>query len=52
MKTQVRTKEDKMQEVRAILGDAAIRLKCEIADLEWRKDKYGAIHVRPIKRKN
>lgn len=37
---------DKMAEVNAILGDAAEKKKCKVSDLEWKRDKFGAIHVR------
>ncbi len=41
-----RTKEEKMDEVNAILRMTADKRKCKVSDLEWKKDKYGAIHIR------
>lgn len=41
-----RTKEDKMAEVNAILRMVAEKKGCKVSDLEWRKDRFGAIHVR------
>lgn len=43
---------DKMTEVNAILRDAAEKKHCKVSDLEWRKDRYGAIHVRKRKENN
>lgn len=43
--TVMRAKE-KMAEVNAILRMTAEKKGCKVEDLQWRKDKYGAIHVR------
>lgn len=32
--------------IKALMKDAAKRLNCEVEDLEWRCDKFGAIHIR------
>lgn len=45
-KPDTRTKEQKMDEVNAILRMTAEKRDCKVSDLEWRKDKYGAIHIR------
>lgn len=45
-KLDTRTPEEKMDEVNAILRMVAKKRGCEVSDLQWRKDKYGAIHVR------
>ena len=45
-KLDTRTETDKMAEVNAILRMVAEKRKCKVSDLEWRKDKFGAIHVR------
>lgn len=42
----MRTKEDRVAEVNAILRHAAEKKHCKVSDLEWRRDKFGAIHVR------
>ena len=45
-KPDLRTKEEKMDEVNAILRMTAKKKGCKVSDLEWKKDKYGAIHIR------
>lgn len=45
-KPDTRTPEEKMDEVNAILRMVAERKGCKVSDLQWRKDKYGAIHIR------
>ena len=45
-KPDTRTKEDKMAEVNAILRMVAEKKGCKVSDLEWKRDKYGAIHIR------
>lgn len=44
--TKPRTKEEIMDEINAILKMTAVKMGCKVSDLEWRKDKFGAIHVR------
>lgn len=46
MITDTRTVEEKMAEVNAILRMTAGKWGCKVSDLQWRKDKFGAIHVR------
>lgn len=46
MITEQRTKEEKMDEINAILRMTAEKWGCKVSDLEWRKDRFGAIHVR------
>lgn len=41
-----RTPEEKMDEVNAILRMTAGKKGCKVSDLQWRRDKYGAIHIR------
>ncbi len=48
-KPDIRTKKEKMDEVNAILRMVAEKRGCKVSDLQWRKDKYGAIHVRTRK---
>lgn len=45
-KPDTRTQEEKMAEVNAILRMTAEKRGCKVSDLEWKKDKYGAIHIR------
>ncbi len=45
-KPDLRTKEEKMDEVNAILRMTAERKCCKVSDLEWKRDKYGNIHIR------
>lgn len=45
-KPDTRTKEEKMDEVNAILRMVAEKKYCKVSDLEWKRDKYGAIHIR------
>ena len=40
------TSEEKMDEVNAILKMTAEKKGCSVSDLQWRRDKYGAIHIR------
>ena len=46
-----RTKEEKMDEVNAILRMVAEKRGCKVSDLQWRRDKYGYIHIRKRKQK-
>ena len=41
-----RTQEDKMLEVNAILAVNAKNKNCKVSDLQWKRDKYGNIHIR------
>lgn len=41
-----RTKEDILAEVEALKKIVAKRRGCEVSDLEWRRDRFGAIHIR------
>lgn len=43
---------DNMAEVNAILRHAAEKKHCKVSDLEWRKDRFRAIHVRLRKGNN
>ena len=45
-KPDTRTKEDKMAEVNALLKMTADKKGCKVSDLEWKRDKYGNIHIR------
>ena len=45
-KPDTRTKEDKMAEVNALLKMTAEKKSCKVSDLEWKRDKYGNIHIR------
>ncbi len=45
------TPEEKMDEVNALLKMVAKKRNCEVSDLEWRRDKFGAIHIRKKKQK-
>lgn len=40
---------EKMREVNALLKMVAKKKKCKVSDLEWRRDKFGAIHIRKKK---
>lgn len=44
-----RTEEEKMDEVNAILRMDARNLGCKVSDLQWKRDRFGAIHVRKRK---
>lgn len=44
-----RTEEEKMDEVNAILRMDARDLGCKVSDLQWKRDEFGAIHVRKRK---
>ena len=39
-------KPQQLGQVNAALDDAAKQYKCHRKDLQWRTDKYGAIHIR------
>ena len=45
-KPDLRTKEEKMDEVNAILKMTAERKSCKVSDLQWKRDEYGNIHIR------
>lgn len=45
-KHDIRTKEEKMDEVNAILRMTARNKGCKVSDLQWKRDKYGNIHIR------
>lgn len=45
-KPDTRTQEEKMHEVNAILKMAAKKKGCKVSDLQWRRDRFGAIRVR------
>jgi cobalamin-dependent methionine synthase I len=47
-----RTAQDKMDEINAILRMTAEKEHCKVSDLQWRKDRFGAIHVRKRKDAN
>lgn len=44
-----RTEEEKMHEINAILKMTAEKKHCKVSDLQWRRDRFGAIHVRKRK---
>lgn len=37
---------EQMDEVNAILKMTAEKKGCKVSDLQWRRDKYGNIHIR------
>lgn len=45
-KPDTRTPEEKMDEVNALLKMTAQKRGCKVSDLEWKRDKFGAIHIR------
>ncbi len=48
-KPDTRTQAEKMNEVNAILKMVAGNKGCKVSDLEWKRDKYGNIHIRQKK---
>ena len=51
-KLDTRTEKEKMDEVNAILKMTAEKKGCSVSDLQWRRDKYGAIHIKRKDAKN
>ena len=45
-KPDTRTKEERMDEVNAILKFHADKMECKVSDLQWKRDAGGHIHIR------
>lgn len=45
-KSDSRTEDEKMREINAILKYHADKMGCKVSDLQWRRDRGGAIHIR------